>query len=83
MVDARLAPASEVYRGGGKLGLEEEIAMEECFGERNARYAQLEAKLESAQGRKLVDVVQAMVGLSWLDMIRHSSVIGLMLMLMI
>ena len=35
--------------------------MEECFGERNVKYAQLEARLENATGRKLVDVVQAMV----------------------
>lgn len=60
-VDARLAPDSKGQGGAGKIWIEEEIAMEECFGERNAKYAQLEARLESASGRKLVDVVQAMV----------------------
>jgi hypothetical protein len=45
----------------GTWGIEESIAMEECFGERNVKYAQLEAKLDGATGRKLMDVVQAMV----------------------
>jgi hypothetical protein len=37
--------------------------MEECFGERNAKYSQLEAKLEGTVGRKLMDIVQGMVRL--------------------
>jgi hypothetical protein len=35
--------------------------MEECFGERNAKYSQLEAKLEGTVGKKLMDIVQGMV----------------------
>jgi hypothetical protein len=58
-VDGQLGPKPPVWSGA--VGVEEGIAMEVCFGERNAKYAQLEARLESAQGRKLVDVVQAMV----------------------
>lgn len=45
----------------GTWGIEESIAMEECFGERNAKYSQLEAKIEGTVGRKLMDVVQGMV----------------------
>jgi hypothetical protein len=45
----------------GTWGIEESIAMEECFGERNAKYFQLEAKLEGTVGRKLMDIVQGMV----------------------
>lgn len=44
--------------------LEEQIGAEECFAERNMRYAQLESRLEDANGRKLVDIVQAMVSAS-------------------
>jgi len=58
-VDARLKTKGQPLPG--KWGVEESIAMEECFGERNVKYAQLEARLENATGRKLVDVVQAMV----------------------
>ena len=48
----------------GAVSLEEGIANEECFAERNMRYAQLECRMEDANGRKLVDLVQAMVRLS-------------------
>lgn len=48
--------------GPGGLGVEDSIGMEECFGERNMRYAQLECtRLDNTNGRKLVDLVQAMV----------------------
>lgn len=47
--------------GPGGLSLEEGIGMEECFAERNMRYAQLECRMEEANGRKLMDLVQAMV----------------------
>lgn len=49
--------------GPGGLGLEDSIGMEDCFAERNMRYAQLECRLEATNGRKLVDLVQAMVRL--------------------
>jgi hypothetical protein len=58
-VDARLG--AKGVPEAGKWGIEESIAMEECFGERNARYAQLEAKMEGTVGRKLMDIVQGMV----------------------
>jgi len=50
----------------GAWGIEESIAMEDCFGERNAKYSQLEAKLEGVVGRKLMDIVQSMVRLQCL-----------------
>lgn len=52
--------------GPGGLSEEESIGMEECFAERNMRYAQMECKMESVSGRKLLDVVQAMVRLKLL-----------------
>jgi hypothetical protein len=64
-VDARLKTKGQPLPG--KWGVEESIAMEGCFGERNVKYAQLEAKLENATGRKLVDVVQAMVCVPFVD----------------
>jgi hypothetical protein len=43
------------------MTLEESIAAEECFAERNMRYAELACRIEDTNGRKLVDLVQAMV----------------------
>lgn len=49
--------------GPGGLSIEESIGMEECFGERNMKYAMLGCRMEDASGRKLVDLVQAMASL--------------------
>ena len=78
-VDERLK-AKNVPKAG-QWGIEESIAMEECFGERNAKYAQLEAKLEGTVGRKLMDIVQGMVNIHSLVRVQSAEITGINVLL--
>ena len=56
-VDGRLR---SVYKHTG-IPIEEEIAAETCFAERNARYASYEMRYDRTFGRKAFEMVQAQV----------------------
>lgn len=65
-VDECIAQTDEEQKLGrkpvGQGYIEDEIAGISCFAERNFRYALLQARPEGMLGRKLLEVVQAMVG---------------------
>ncbi|ORY31272.1 hypothetical protein BCR39DRAFT_558301 [Naematelia encephala] len=72
----RIDKSTSVPPGGpGRRTVEEEIAAEQCFAERNAKYASLEMRYDNPTGRRMFEILQAQVILGlfhqqtgrWLD----------------